>query len=624
MELLSSLENFDIPTDKVIFFDTETSGLDPHTDKLLLISMRYGGTTYVLKYHRDMNGQLRYILTLNKVVAHHMPFDWGFVYKNIGVRMENCYCTKIAERVILAGYPGYDYSLKSITERRLGKKLEKEVRESFIGVKTDDYTFTQEQIEYSAQDVDVLEDIYNQQQEDIRKFDLERVIGLENSLIPVTSRMTFEGIAFHGDVVRSYIPSVAKVRDRAEQDLQDLFIQGGVAENILFFKGSYNTGSYRTVKLSSSKQVLEALNAVGIDVKSTGKKELSSWASANSDQDSEYDDGFNVGFSNPYLRAKAIFAGTDKLLSSYYETLPKRVNKVTGRIHPWFDQVGTTTGRYSGNLQQLPNDYKLKNLGLTQYSLRQNFYAPPGRKFIIADFGGQELGILALYSGDKNLIEQMLKGDAHSYVAKRIFNVPDDQWNRKQEPYSTMRDVIKSFNFGLIYGSTARNFQRTLYQRMAEVGIDLTVEMCEQWMYVWMHEIFPDTGAFLQECEQKVITDYYVTTISGRRRNWVMDIRENKWRMFAAQREGKNLPVQGSGADITKLSMVWIARDLHPDDFIVMTVHDEVVIEVDESRVEDSLRITEDNMIKSVSYWFKDAPKGIIRVEPAVSDCYNK
>jgi len=609
----SFIHNF--PYDKkdgLVFFDTETTGLDVFNSKLLLSSYMVDSVIYVVDMLsvRGVESEIKDFLESNKVIVHNAVFDWKVMYHHCNIFMRDMHCTLVTEQLLKSGIHGYNFGLDDILFNRYGIAVDKSVRETFYDFSGE--SFTEDQYMYSGRDVAYLEKLYFSQMEEIKQNSMEDVYNLECSLLHITSRMEYNGICLDAKKIIDAVPVVEKVVHETGIKLQDVFIQEGIADNIVFSRNKYTT-----VNVGSPVQMLRALNNVGIDVGSTGSKVLAEWDSNYSKNNSniEYSDDYDVGFSHPVLRARAIYITASKFLNSYYKVLPTRVNSYTGRVHGSFNQCGAaSTGRYSSDLQQIPNRSKLEAINLGDHDIRSCFVAPPGRKFIIADYSGQEMGVLALYSQDKALVDQMLRGDIHSHVAMNLFGVDPSVWDKKVEPYKTMRTIAKRFNFALIYGGSAFNFFKTFYNDMQHIGIKTSVSYWEDRISMWTTELFPNVGDFLEKNGNSAAQNFYTRSISGRKRNWSEEIRFDKWKTFAAIREGKNHPIQASSADITKKAMILIDSDvrIRGNIRLVLCIHDELVYEIDADVAEEALPFIKEQMEYAVTLWFPHAEAEVL------------
>ncbi len=263
-----------------------------------------------------------------------------------------------------------------------------------------------------------------------------------------------------------------------------------------------------------------------------------------------------------------------KLYSTYLQPLPSLADE-NGRLHTSFHHKGTATGRLSSsnpNLQNIPED------------VRKGFIAPDRRVLISADYSQIELRVLAHLSGDRELKNIFYEGgDIHTATACRIFGISPDKVN------SSMRRVAKVVNYGIVYGMSN-------YGLSKEIGISVK----EATDYINMYfEKFEGVKKWIDEIIKKVEIDMFVETITGRRR-YIREIRSsNKNLREYAKRTAINTPVQGSAADIIKKAMVVLNDKLKGMDgnpIMLLQVHDELVIEVDEDCADDTMKVVKDTM----------------------------
>jgi DNA polymerase-1 len=256
--------------------------------------------------------------------------------------------------------------------------------------------------------------------------------------------------------------------------------------------------------------------------------------------------------------------------------------------------------------------------------------------FIISDYSGIELVILAAVSDDGNLIDQILQGDIHSYVANSLFGPQMDQVlggritkdNRKDksQPFATVRDLFKPVSYGVVYGSTGWNLYRTLAAPLGSLGFHITQDECDAWVDRWKHELFPNTGKLLSDNARYAVTRGYTESVLGRRRRWDLnEIRKLDWMYNAAMREGMNQPIQSSSADMTKLAMIYVHGALDPArGRIALTVHDEIVAEVREDYADEAVVIIQREMERAGYDLFPNLPRGAVTAEPKKSTKYDK
>ena len=273
----------------------------------------------------------------------------------------------------------------------------------------------------------------------------------------------------------------------------------------------------------------------------------------------------------PLPRVIMEFRGLSKLKSTYTDQLPKQIAAETGRVHTSYHQAVAATGRLSST------DPNLQNIPIRTEEgrrVRQAFVAPPGAKVLAADYSQIELRIMAHLSQDGGLIQAFNEGlDIHRATASEVFGVPLDA-----VPDDARRSA-KAINFGLIYGMSAFGLSKQLNisRGDAQDYIDLYFER------------YPGVLAYMDRTRSLAAEQGYVETIFGRRL-YLPEIRASNFqRRQAAERTAINAPMQGSAADIIKRAMIrvhaWLA-DAEPAVKLTMQVHDELVLEVPEDRLD--------------------------------------
>jgi DNA polymerase-1 len=287
-----------------------------------------------------------------------------------------------------------------------------------------------------------------------------------------------------------------------------------------------------------------------------------------------------------------------------------------------------------GNFQNLPNQTKLRTLGLQDYDIRSMFVAQPGHTFIISDYSGIELSILAAMSGDDTLIEKILEGDVHSFVANALYENVLAQTlgervtpkNRKEGKWKVARDEFKRVSYAICYGSTGWNIFRTCAHNLATIGVPLTREEADRWVERWKHELFPKTGALFDSNGYKAVTQYYTESVLGRKRYWSMaEVRTDQKRYWAAMREGMNQPIQSTSADMTKLAMFKLDSVLDWSRArVVACIHDELLVEARDDYRDEAAALTKWAMETAGHDLLPHVDKGLVIAEPKMSDRYNK
>lgn len=640
----------------IIGYDLETTGLSPHYDKILLVSIAVSSEeSYVIDFtHIDIRhfALLAPILTNPDVLklGFNFTFDYKLTYGNTKIELVNMFDCMIAEQLITAGLwvqpvGRSTFSLAAVTYRRLGKTRDKDIRNQFIGFQGKGFEY--EAYYYAAEDTQDLFLIHAQQIQEIKEKGLERVCDLEMALIACTAFMEYTGVLIDRPKLESLIEPFSKYVQTCHKALQDIFIEAGAAEEILFDNTGYiaiNPASKPNKKTGSDGQMLTALRMLGINLKSLSAKEIVKWDFKNSGrheavaytdliEDEDVAEALEKygGLENPYLRMFSFLIGAEKLLGTYVIKQLERIDKNTGRLYGWFKILGArATGRYSSNLQQIPKDGKLDRLGLKGYSIRQCFIASPGRNLVLADFSGIELFILADMSRDEKLAHEITQGDIHIVVTKTTLGkfipiaLEITPKNKKDHPFDTLRDGAKTESYGIAYGVTGASLGEQLTIKFASLNVKITKEQGDELIRLWKQVAFPDAGRWLDEMGNKAVTEGYVTDAWGRRRNWNKADFENKWRMFAAQREGKNAPIQMTSATMTKRAMVLTHDRLDKRrGRIIMSVHDEIVLEVVESYTEQAMLILKECMEQAARETMPFMGQ-YVEVKPEFSKRYDK
>ncbi len=258
-----------------------------------------------------------------------------------------------------------------------------------------------------------------------------------------------------------------------------------------------------------------------------------------------------------------------KLKGTYLDALPQLVNSRTGRVHTSFNQAVAATGRLSSsdpNLQNIPIRTELGR------EIRRAFVAAPGHVLISADYSQIELRVLAHLSGDETLIAAFQRGeDIHDRTALKVFGADSGL-----SPHE-LRRRAKIINYALLYGKTAFTLAK-------DIGV--TQQAAQEFIDAYFAG-FPRVRAFIDRTLEETRATGVVRTMFGRRRLVPEITSRNGAVRAAAERMTVNMPIQGTAADILKLAMIALHRDLTsrngdgaPAARMILTVHDELVFEV--------------------------------------------
>ena len=265
------------------------------------------------------------------------------------------------------------------------------------------------------------------------------------------------------------------------------------------------------------------------------------------------------------------YRGLSKLKSTYTDKLPKMINPKTGRVHTNYAQAVAVTGRLASN------DPNLQNIPVRTAEgrrIREAFIAPPGRVIVSADYSQIELRIMAHLSEDPNMLRAFADGeDIHRATAAEIFSVAPADVTSEQRRYA------KVINFGLIYGMSAFG-----------LASNLGIERGAAQSYIEKYFVrFAGVKRFMDDTRMQAKAHGFVETVFGRRL-WLPEINSpNGPRRQAAERAAINAPMQGTAADLIKLSMIAVQEWIETEKLqskMVMQVHDELVLEVPDEELE--------------------------------------
>lgn len=318
--------------------------------------------------------------------------------------------------------------------------------------------------------------------------------------------------------------------------------------------------------INSPKQLSEILfKKLGLG----GTKKVNSASGVRSTKESELE---KIKDDHPIAALILEYRELQKLLSTYIDNIPERVN-ANNRLHASFVQTGTTTGRLSSqnpNLQNIPIKTELGK------RIRNAFIAEEGFKLVGLDYSQIELRIAAFLSGDEKLIEIFKSGgDIHAGVASHVYKVPKEKVDHE------MRRKAKVVNFGILYGMGINALRANLGGTREEA----------KHFYDEYFKNFSALALYLERTKAQASKFGFTETFFGRRR-YFPDIHSKlPYIRAASERMAINAPLQGTCADIIKLAMIRVNDYLEKEKltkkvYLILTVHDELVFEVEESIIE--------------------------------------
>jgi DNA polymerase-1 len=274
---------------------------------------------------------------------------------------------------------------------------------------------------------------------------------------------------------------------------------------------------------------------------------------------------------HPFARLLLQYRTTQKILSTYLEPFLRYVRPLTSRIHTEFNQTGTATGRISS---QNPNLQNIPIKGEEGLEIRRVFIAEEGWWLCSLDYSQIELRILAHFSEDENLIKAFNEGqDIHTFTACEVFGVTPDKVTPE------MRRVSKAINFGIAYGMSPYGLSKEL-----RISVKEAEEIITRYF-----QRYPGVKKYIEETIEFVKNHGYVKTLAGRKRYIPEVFSSDKTVRDLGFRMAVNTPIQGSAADLIKVAMVALYRQIKQKKLksrLLLQIHDELLLEVPEEEVE--------------------------------------
>ncbi len=546
---------------ELIAFDTETTSLNYMDAELVGVSfcIEEGEAAYVPVAHDypDAPAQLSREFVLDALkpilesdtvikVGQHIKYDKN-VLANYNITLNGIGFDTMLESYVLNS-TAQRHDMDSLALAYLGHKTIH--FEEIAGKGAKQLTFNQISLEeagpYAAEDADITLRLHNAIWTKLKEIpELKNLlIDVEVPLACVLSRMEQEGVLIDSQ--------------RLRQQSQDL------ATRIAELESEVHEEAGEPFNLGSTKQLQHVLfEKMSLPIiKKTPKGAPSTSEDVLQELALEY----------PLPKKIMEYRGLTKLKNTYTDKLPKMINHRTGRVHTSYHQAVTATGRLSStdpNLQNIP----IRNEEGRR--VRQAFVPREGNKFVAADYSQIELRIMAHLSGDKGLLDAFAHGkDIHKATASEVFGVPLDEVTTEQ------RRSAKAINFGLIYGMSAFGLSKQL---------NIPRNEAQKYMDLYF-ERYPGVLEYMDSTRESAKEKGYVETVFGRRL-YLPDIKaSNGARRKGAERAAINAPMQGTAADIIKMAMIkvddWIRKNASDDVTMMMQVHDELVFEIKEDKVE--------------------------------------
>jgi DNA polymerase I len=530
-------------------FDTETTGLDPLTADLVCLSFSFRKSEafcVTLPQNRkeceDVVAEFREVFADRKIrkTGQNIKFDI-LMLRQYGLEVRGrLFDTMLAHYLI---QPGQKHNLDTLCEKYLSYR--KIPTESLIGKKGREQLsmldIDKEKLrDYSCEDADLTLQLKRALEPELDNQGLRDLFKkIEMPLVPVLVHMEEAGVSLNTIELKRYAGVLREKITGLEKEIIEL---AGEEFNV-----------------SSPKQ-LGPILFEKLKIESQAKKTKTKQYSTSEEVLIRLVD------KHPIVQKVLDFRGAKKLLSTYVETLPALINPRTGKVHTSYNQAVTTTGRLSSNN---PN---LQNIPIREAEGREirKAFIPSGEDFtfLSADYSQIELRIIAALSNDDQMMAAFREGqDIHATTAARIYRVDVSTVTSEQ------RRKAKTANFGILYGISAFG----LAQRLS-ISRQEAKKLIDDYF-----ENFPGIKTFLNQTIAQARKDGFVQTIYGRKR-YLNDINSaNAVVRGMAERNAINTPIQGSAADIIKIAMIRIYKEMVKRQLrskMILQVHDELNFDV--------------------------------------------
>jgi DNA polymerase I-like protein with 3'-5' exonuclease and polymerase domains len=577
-ELRTAVESLE--KQSAIGLDTETTDLDPYNARLRLIQLAAPDGVRIIDMDAFANGNLRQnevFASLRRLleaprpikIAHNAKFDAKFIKHNLGADLGGLFDTLLASQLIGAGDIEERHGLETVAARYLNESVDKSERLSNWN-----FELSEAQLEYAARDAAILLPLRETLIERLKADSLIKVAQLEFECVMPVTDIELTGFYMHKDRWLEQLTIVEKRRGELAEELQEILAEESS-------QGSLFGGPQRDdINLDSHQQLTQALQRLGIPVPDSTRN----WKLQ------------PLAVQYPVVAQLLEYRTVQKALTSYGQNMIELINPATGRLHADFRQIGAPTGRFSctnPNIQQVPHALEYRRCFSGH---------PAGRKLIIADYSQIELRILAEFSGDQAFMKAFHSGaDLHRVTAAEVFNVALDQVSKEQ------RDFAKRLNFGVVYGIGAQRFS---------MMTGLSVTEAENVLRKYF-ATYRQLDTYLHEAADRAVRDRQARTASGRLVRFRYDDQDRQ-QISMTKRNGKNTPIQGTSADILKRALRLLRDELkETSGRIVNIIHDEIVVEAEETDAGEVARRVERAMCAAGEAYLKTVP---VKVETEIAD----
>ncbi len=553
----------------VVAFDTEATGLDPLTAELVGMSFSFAEGTGFYVDCCSKSLQLEHLIEQFRpvferkdlvVVGQNLKFDlhimrrygvevcgtlWDTMLAHYLMDPESRHNMEYMSEVYLHYHPQPISEL--IGKKGAGQRSMRDVDPEIVA-------------QYASEDADVTLQLHHTFRPMLREKGVEKLFEeMEMPLLPVLASMEWEGVRVDPVVLRDLSTDLAQQMKEKEQEVFD-------------FAGL-------TFNLSSPRQLGDVL---------FGNLRLDPKAKKTPSGQYKTDEEVLLGLAarHPIVRAVLDYRQAQKLRSTYTEALAHLIHPRTGRVHTSYNQAVAATGRLSSNHPNLQNIPIRTEKGR---EIRKAFVARDANHCLLsADYSQIELRIMASVSGDPHMMQAFADGlDIHAATAARVYGI------NPSEVDEHLRRKAKTVNFGIIYGISAFGLSQRLGIPRQEAA-----DLINQYFAA-----YPGIKDYMHETIASARSRGYVETLMGRRR-YIRDIQSANANLRGfAERNAINAPIQGSAADMIKMAMIRIHREMQRAQFrsrMILQVHDELVFDVYRPELEAVRSIVVREMVEAL------------------------
>ena len=544
----------------LVAVDTETTSLDYMVAEVVGISLSVtaGEAAYIPLAHdypgapdqlprNEVFEKLKEFLEnpKHRKVGHHLKYD-AHVLARHGINLQGMAYDSMLESYVLNSV-ATRHDMDSVARLYLGRETIH--YEDVAGKGAKQLSFNEIDLEtaapYAAEDADITLQLHQTLWSKLSEIETLRdvYVNIEQPLVPILLDMEETGVLIDRQMLATQSSELTKKMLELEKEAHELA------------GGPFNLGSPKQLQqILFEKLELPVVRKTPKGQPSTAEDVLLALAD-------DYD----------LPRVIIEFRSVSKLKSTYTDKLPLQIAESTGRVHTSYHQAVAATGRLSST------DPNLQNIPIRTPEgrrIRQAFIAPAGQVLMAADYSQIELRIMAHLSADEGLLKAFAaEQDVHRATAAEVFEVELDDVSADQ------RRSAKAINFGLMYGMSAFGLGKQLgiLRGQAQEYIDLYFDR------------YPGVKAYMDNTRKIASKQGYVETVFGRRLYLPEINARNAQHRQYAERSAINAPMQGTAADIIKRAMVKVHDWLATDDVggrMIMQVHDELVFEVDENKID--------------------------------------